>query len=1352
VLPSISLGYTLAVCCMPLEIHLQQEFEESHEKVMWDRLGKELEDKFIEDGRLHILLGNFSCERQFDALYICPKGICIIEFKAYSGELYAPQNEEWYVGDREVRAAGCKNPLKQVHSCKFKLIDRLQPMWGRIFGNAPAPRWHFINGRVVFNDPIVFEKRLDDSAVTWFRIKGLAEAASNLLEIHIKSFDLNDEQVRFVESAALGRNPGRNQDGNNGVQIRPRAAGVTSIYYLNQSDFADSLRALLNAQGDAPMALNLIKTFQLQLQQGRNPLKDVTHVERPEIEGLRIHNLTRSYRLLVIHHHGKNYLVKVCTEDEAVAWIASNAGLLYTVDTITGKIQPTMVDLELSHSFAEPTKDNIPFIERVAEDLTEAEIPPEVLLPVALVNENTTLEERLDALSGIEDPAAKEMAKDVIELLRQGKRDQAIARIKLYSDQAVPISEAPELQEAALTSVENSEVLVDWKNLTAHELEQLIRSVPEDKWMLFLHPGQIEVTNEDFAKTAVLTGVSGSGKTAVLMHRAKRMAQKYPAERVLVLALNKSLATMISRNLDALCGDEERARIHVLSFHDYLERLLQELDVRVFLAEMGEFINLGDQMRQMLAQLSDDGIPTFFKAKDESELMGLFDDFMSGLKGEDWELFSDLDSYLLGQVARLDVISYLFEEMELVRSAFTGFEDYAGYLKDFRRQGRAIPFQPKHRNQVLHLLKLWEAFQLKNMFLDHMGLTQAAFLAIERVSRISDRFRYRCVLVDEFQDFSNLELRIIARIPKAPENGLFLTGDYAQKLYAKQLNLREADLWDRVNRKILKNYRNTRQILHAANTLLHAYPAQQEQDGEETSILPPEYAILEAAKPTAYLTTDPLRSAWRDALLAVEDGVPSQAICIISANTEKYPLEEIVDARPEGLEATELSGWDSRGSRSVVVSDIMTVKGFEFRNIFILGLEKGIFPPVGRMPAELWRDAQRLYVAITRGRNEVRFYYQNEASPFLRSMGDTVAYADAALLPELKSAEVVAEIKEVEMPAKEHVKSVPEPLIEEPEEPLSVPAETDYFSDGSWYRITVLNSEKIVTFRRQPNQIDLARILGTTPTQISNWLHDGPNLHLVPSSPLEWPLVEYLTGKLNVTVEYHEKGKSRAANAPAHRPLPSAPAPTEAPAVPASVPIAGGEGIVLGDVVLGKAAREFNDLAVLFGGEDNEPVSVLVTEYPVTGPRGLSLMIHVKRSLGGRGQITCGENHTTDPKWQRLVNRLRQSIYDVPGECGDSFFMELEQARFQPGGNGWSGRYKPTFTELDEGAGLSVKDCLIEHGADMVATRGDVYGEENRRRSWPCVRFGSDAPIVPVVAYVVTTVLPLLHGITNPQD
>jgi len=71
-----------------------------------------------------------------------------------------------------------------------------------------------------------------------------------------------------------------------------------------------------------------------------------------------------------------------------------------------------------------------------------------------------------------------------------------------------------------------------------------------------------------------------------------------------------------------------------------------------------------------------------------------------------------------------------------------------------------------------------------------------------------------------------------------------------------------------------------------------------------------------------------------------------------------------------------------------VVSDIAGIKGFEFTNLILLGVEEGMFPRAGSPKEEQWRDALRLYAAITRGRDEVHLFYRNKLSPLVKDIQD----------------------------------------------------------------------------------------------------------------------------------------------------------------------------------------------------------------------------------------------------------------------------------------------------------------------------------------------------------------------------
>jgi len=1299
---------------MPLDIRQIKPFVHTHEKMMWDSLVEGLKRVYKEDNRPHILLGNFSCERQFDALYLSPRGICIIELKSHSGQIHAPQNGEWFLEDRMIDAADCLNPLDQVQQQKFALIGRIKTRCTDVFANPKKPNLYFANGRVVFNAPLECEDRLDESAKRWFQITDLESIPEELADFAIDTFLMSDRQILRAAESITGNFP---------------PVFSKRILHVSESDFSKSQSRLSGRQGDAQTAKNLLSGFLQQIRNGRDPLAAIPHADRDEIGGLRSHKISDDYLLLVIHLDGKNYLALVGTADEVEEWISSHAGFVYTVDTVTGRLQQTRVGIQDAGE-TEFTEKNIPFVERIKDDLQKAKITTEELLPVAELNELTETDDRESAYEQIEDLDRRILMKDVVELLRIGREAEAAARINLFTGRAVDVADAPELHEAALESIENSDVLLDLQGMSDEAYANFINSIDDEKWMYFLHPGQERVAEEDFSKPVVLTGVSGSGKTAVLMHRARRMALQSADQRILILALNKSLASMISMNMGRFCPDIGKDRIRVISFHEYLQELLLATDVRQFLLDLGQFTGQEEAMRAMLDRTSDKDLPKIFNPLGEDELRDLFRDFTQQLEGDDREVFNNLEIFLFSQNAGIDATGYIYEEMELLRSAFPCYDDYTAYLKDFQREGRSIGLQENRKKQILRLLKLWERYQIDRLFLDHMGLTQAAYLAIKSEGRIADAFRYRSVLVDEFQDFSNLELEILAKIPSESENGLFLTGDYAQKLYAKQLNLREAGLSDHIPRRILRNYRNTRQILLAADSLLLSHPMPSGQDADGAKILRPEYAKRESAKPAAYQAIEPVLAAWRDVALAIGRGLPSQSVCIISANTDKYPLQEIIDCCPQGLEASELSGWASLGICSVAVSDITSVKGFEFRQVFIVGLEEGVFPAPGRADGELWRDAQRLYVAITRGRDEVRFYHEGDASRFIADMGETITSEVSApvLLP--PPAKVVSE----EIPAEE---------TRDKETIDAAPAEVSVteavFDDDAWYHEATINGLRFLTFRRAPNQIEISQILHCTTTQISNRLFADHHLALRPDAPLTEHLVKDLCHKAGFIAEFRGAGEEI-------RPMAEVEV-TEPPVLEVILPKLEMEadvpedGIVLGSLTIGPMIREFRQVRFLFDGEAQ---SALTSEYPVTGPGGFRILVHDLRFDGGDRHFNCGLNETGKPFWERIVYRLRQGAKRIVDD--GTWVMDLRQAQLTRGD--WSNRFSVSKTALEEGAELDVFAELRRLGAN-VGTKADVFGETNRTRNWLCARFADDNAIAPLAAYVMTTLMPLRNGIRH---
>src|SRR5205085_4812273 len=150
----------------------------------------------------------------------------------------------------------------------------------------------------------------------------------------------------------------------------------------------------------------------------------------------------------------------------------------------------------------------------------------------------------------------------------------------------VPIVDAASVETDALTSDENSDQILVINDLDDRQMTQLLDPKHFQQWMLFLHQDQKRVAEADFDRPVILTGVSGSGKTCILVHRARYLANKYPGERIAVMTLNRALADLLRNLVRQLCTPGESARIEVMAFYDYFSRLLHSLGPDRYLEQL----------------------------------------------------------------------------------------------------------------------------------------------------------------------------------------------------------------------------------------------------------------------------------------------------------------------------------------------------------------------------------------------------------------------------------------------------------------------------------------------------------------------------------------------------------------------------------------------------------------------------------------------------------------------------------------------------------------------------------------------------------------------------------------------
>lgn len=970
---------------MPFKSFLPAEFAHEHERLLFDELRQLLDAELEGEVDHYALIGNLLIgDSEIDALFIQRNAITIIEFKEYGGEVHFSENGPWTAAGIEVRGNKSGNPFRQVRGYRFDLMNWFNRKEDRLMAGAGNNPWGHISGMVLFGKPITFNEQLPVKINPWFHICDINEAVDRLLSLESPAIHLSGDIIdRMIEELEVGAPIPRGQD------RRFRVA------YLNQSGFREVLIQMQEAGGPRQRAAMRIRELVERARGGADSFATVDSIPADGIEGGRIYNLFLPCKLVAIRHNNILYLCYAGLPDEVNRWLESHRGMTIALDAQTGQISLTTVspgsdgpqELPASSSF---TTDNKPFFSRVEGIDLENLVPQKAIRKLLNgLNENSTEDEVLEVLDAVADRDLRTFLFDIIYALRTNDIKAAEARIRLRNGEALPAMDAGSAEAEAIDSRVNSDQVVVLSDKLPGEIEQLLDPSRFEDWMLYLHPDQKDIVDQDFERPVILSGVSGSGKTCILVHRARRLAEKYPGERIGIITLNRSLARLIQNLVNKLCVKGENSSIHVMAFYDYFQSLIRTIGAHKYLQEIHDLFPAGHGLREVANYV------------DPRELANE-EDYLSGENLRDtWEDYWAQDHIAKLQKRLCEFLQwegvnppkYLKDEFLLIRSAFSLRERKREYM-EVERKGRAIRLDKDKRDDVLTMLHLYEEYMLHGHMMDDAGLSQILIPVANEVAKLPADKRFRCLLVDEFQDLSTLDFRILIRVPTDAENGLFLAGDRAQKIFTKSLSFEKCTLGqgNATQLSIKKNYRNSRQILDAASLLVSEYGNMAKAQGVEIELLDPELAARETAKPIARKAADPVAEAWRRAEEWRGDAEKPKSVCIAVANPDVMPVDEVLKARPAHIKAALLTGDYLSEPDTMVIGHIGDVKGFDFSLIVIVGLDSKQFPDKDQPKEECWRDALRLYVAMTRGRDQVVMLYENEPSEFLRVMSDKLLW------------------------------------------------------------------------------------------------------------------------------------------------------------------------------------------------------------------------------------------------------------------------------------------------------------------------------------------------------------------------
>ena len=142
----------------------------------------------------------------------------------------------------------------------------------------------------------------------------------------------------------------------------------------------------------------------------------------------------------------------------------------------------------------------------------------------------------------------------------------------------------------------------------------------------------------------------------------------------------------------------------------------------------------------------------------------------------------------------------------------------------------------------------------------------------------------------------------------------------------------------------------------------------------------------------------------------------------------------------------------------------------------------------------------------------------------------------------------------------------------------------------------------------------------------------------------------------------------------------------------------------------------------------------------VTGGGGIAVDVAVIAWPASR-EVAAIDCHASPPRIQRLAHGGRIGIHRA---SDDEDWMELRISRLTS--TDWSSEFQTTVAELEAVTRLDVDARLRELGATALGTRDTVLGETGRRRRELAVVFPPKEVVVPVAAYCIVRILPLLYG------
>ncbi|QXN95621.1 UvrD-helicase domain-containing protein [Nocardia iowensis] len=405
---------------------------------------------------------------------------------------------------------------------------------------------------------------------------------------------------------------------------------------------------------------------------------------------------------------------------------------------------------------------------------------------------------------------------------------------------------------------------------------------PFQEWMTFLDDDQLDLVHRNFNGPARLSGPAGTGKTVVALHRMARFAKNNPGP-LLFTSFVKTLPGYHRSGflrLAPLAAD----RAAFVGLHAWTTRFLKDRDVAFTLnttAAEDAFSRTWQTARRVVGTI--EASPSYWR--------------------------EEIDRVIKGR-------------------GITTLDEY----KRIDRTGRnRIRLDGARRETVWK--QLYQPYRQRLQERDAHDFNDIIAKAIEELDAHPLDEPFGLVVVDEVQDFTLMELRLVHRIAGGRADApLLLVGDGQQQVYPGGWRLSDAGIPIKGRGAVLRvNYRN-RSAVHDYAKRIDASNTVDDLDGEPGFVLRDTEIVL----PGGYAAAEPVRRKEVGAKLVeaiTGSRVPWSDIAVITMTNREAERYMTVLARA-GISVMPLDKYDGSHQDAVKVGTVHRAKGMDFAAVF----------------------------------------------------------------------------------------------------------------------------------------------------------------------------------------------------------------------------------------------------------------------------------------------------------------------------------------------------------------------------------------------------------------------------------